>query len=90
MQSERANREAYGAVVSPKRPVPFSYADVKPYSVPDALDDLHGSERGVITLPHQAAWGGRREFDHDYDRAAMNKIVLEEGQESDQWRRRRR
>lgn len=65
---------------------PFSYADVKPYAIPTDLDELRGPEHGVVTLPHEVAWSGRREFnlDDDYDRAAMYKIVLEEGQEAHQ------
>lgn len=67
---------------------PFSVADVKPYAVPARLDDLRGPEHGIVTLPCDVAWSGRREFDLDdeYDRAAMYKIVLEEGQEADQRR----
>lgn len=70
------------------RPAPFSYADIKPYAVPAELDDLQGPEHGVVTLPHEVAWSGRREFnlDDEYDRAAMYKIVLEEGQEPHQRR----
>jgi hypothetical protein len=71
-----------------KRPAPFSVADIKPYAVPASLDDLEGPDQGVVTLPVDVAWTGRREFDLDdeYDRAAMYKIVLEEGQVADQRR----
>jgi hypothetical protein len=70
------------------QPGPFSVADVKPYAVPVRLDDLQGPDHGMVTLPRDVAWSGRREFDLDdeYDRAAMYKIVLEEGQEADQRR----
>lgn len=70
------------------QPGPFSVADVKPYAVPARLDDLQGPDRGVVTLPRDLAWSGCRAFDLDdeYDRAAMYKIVLEEGQEADQRR----
>lgn len=66
----------------------FSVADIKPYAVPATLDDLDGPDRGIVTLPLGVAWSGRREFDLDdeYDRVAMYKIVLEEGQEADQRR----
>lgn len=39
----------------------------------------------MLTLPHELVWSGRREYDLDdeYDRAALYKIVLEEGQQSD-------
>lgn len=33
----------------------------------------------MVALPLELAWGGRTEFDDDYDRAAVYKIVLEEG-----------
>jgi hypothetical protein len=66
-----------------ERPGPFSVADVKPYAVPESLDELQGPSHGVVALPRDMAWSGRQEFDLDdeYDRAAMYKIVLEEGQE---------
>jgi hypothetical protein len=71
-----------------ERPGPFSVADVKPYAVPGSLDELQGPDHGVVALPKDVAWSGRHEFDldDDYDRAAMYKIVLEEGQEADQRR----
>lgn len=64
-----------------RREVPFSYAEVRPYEVVDSLEELHGPEHGVIRLPLALAWGGRTEFDLDdaYDRAAVYKIILEEG-----------
>ena len=60
---------------------PFSYADIRPYEVAESLSELWGPEHGVVTLPLELAWGGRTEFDldDDYDRAAVYKIVLEEG-----------
>lgn len=38
---------------------------------------------GVLTLPHELAWSGRRSFDLDdpYDLGALYKIVLEEGRQ---------
>lgn len=63
----------------------FSYAEVRPYEMPDQLDELEGPVHGVIVLPRELAWSGRREFDLDdaYDRAALYKIVLEEGGRQD-------
>lgn len=60
---------------------PFSYAAIRPYAVVGSLEELQGPERGVVGLPLELAWGGRTEFDlgDDYDRAAVYKIVLEEG-----------
>jgi hypothetical protein len=67
--------------MSAARPQPFSYAEVRPYEIVDSLDELHGPEHGVLRLPTSLAWGGRVEFDLDdpYDRAAIYKIILEEG-----------
>lgn len=67
---------------------PFSYADTRPYAVPRSLEDLQGPDHGVIQLPLTLAWSGRRQFDldDDYDRGALYKIVLEEGDDTDQRR----
>ncbi|MCT9931180.1 hypothetical protein N5079_13235 [Planotetraspora sp. A-T 1434] len=66
-----------------QRDAPFSYADVRPYAVAESLDELAGPVHGVVTLPHELAWSGRRSFDLDdpYDRSALYKIVLEEGRQ---------
>ena len=63
----------------------FGYAEIRPYAVADDLNELQGPAHGVIVLPHELAWSGRREFDLDdsYDRAALYKIVLEEGGQQD-------
>lgn len=38
--------------------------DVKPYMVPECLDDLQGPASGVITLPNRIYWQpGSRDFD---------------------------
>ncbi|MEU1956108.1 hypothetical protein [Nocardia rhamnosiphila] len=60
---------------------PFSFSEVRPYEVVDSLSELRGPEHGVLRLPIELAWSGRREFDldDDYDRAAVYKIVLDEG-----------
>ncbi|MEU4225331.1 hypothetical protein AB0F17_13610 [Nonomuraea sp. NPDC026600] len=62
---------------------PFSYADIRPYVVAESLDELRGPVHGVMTLPHELAWSGRRRFDLDdpYDLGAFYKIVLEEGRQ---------
>jgi hypothetical protein len=67
--------------MSSRSGAPFSYAEVRPYVVVGSLDELRGPEHGVVALPLELAWGGRTEFDldDDYDRAAVYKIVLEEG-----------
>lgn len=63
---------------------PFGYAEVRPYAVAPSLSELRGPAHGVLDLPHELAWSGRRSFDldDDYDRAAAYKIILEEGRRS--------
>lgn len=60
---------------------PFSYAAIRPYAVVGSLRELRGPVHGLVRLPLELVWGGRAEFDldDDYDRAAVYKIVLEEG-----------
>jgi len=57
------------------------YSQVRPYTVPETLEELTGPTRGVVALPIMLAWTGRREFDiTDPDQMArMYKVVLEEG-----------
>jgi hypothetical protein len=64
---------------------PFSYAEIRPYAIAESLDELCGPEHGVLELPRELAWSGRRQFDldDDYDRSAVYKIILEEGREED-------
>ena len=63
--------------------VPFTYAEIRPYAVAESMDALRGPAHGVLELPHDLVWSGRRRFDleDDYDRSAAYKIVLEEGRE---------
>jgi hypothetical protein len=69
--------------MSSRDDAPFTYAEVRPYAVAESLDELQGPAHGVLELPHELAWSGRRRFDldDDYDRGAAYKIVLEEGRE---------
>jgi hypothetical protein len=66
-----------------RQTAPFSYDQIRPYAVAQSLDDLRGPANGVLELPHDLVWSGRRSFDlsDDYDRSAAYKIVLEEGRE---------
>ncbi|MBT2227959.1 hypothetical protein [Nonomuraea sp. NEAU-A123] len=66
-----------------QRGAPFSYVDIRPYVVAESLDELRGPVHGVVTLPHELEWSGRRRFDLDdpYDLGAFYKIVLEEGRQ---------
>jgi hypothetical protein len=61
----------------------FSYAEIRPYTVVESLDELRGPVHGILELLYQLAWSGRRRFDldDDYDRDAAYKIILEEGRE---------
>lgn len=69
--------------MSSREATPFSYDETKPYAVAESLDELRGPVDGVLELPHDLVWSGRRRFDlsDDYDRTAAYKIVLEEGRE---------
>lgn len=72
-------------IVSSRKRAPFSYAEVRPYAVAQSLEALRGPAHGVLELPQELAWSGRRRFDldDDYDRAAAYKVILEEGREED-------
>jgi hypothetical protein len=69
--------------MSSKKAAPYTYAEVRPYAVAESLDELCGPTVGILDLPQELAWSGRRTFDleDNYDRAAVYKIVLEEGRE---------
>jgi len=41
------------------------YAATRPYTVPDALDELTGPTSGVVELPGHLDWGPRREYNLD-------------------------
>jgi hypothetical protein len=71
--------------MSSRNEAPFSYAETRPYAVAESFEELRGPAHGVLELPRELAWSGRRRFDldDDYDRAAAYKIILEEGQEED-------
>jgi hypothetical protein len=71
--------------MSSRNEAPFSFAEIRPYAVAESLEELRGPAHGVLELPQQLAWSGRRRFDldDDYDRAAAYKIILEEGREED-------
>jgi hypothetical protein len=69
--------------MSSQKGVPFTYAETRPYAVAESLEELRGPNEGILELPRELAWSGRRHFDlrDDDDRAAAYKIVLEEGRE---------
>ncbi|MBK5238983.1 MAG: transcriptional regulator [Actinomycetales bacterium] len=41
------------------------YRDIKPYAVPENLDDLRGPANGQVTLPLSIYWGPDAEIDLD-------------------------
>jgi hypothetical protein len=43
----------------------MGYAAVRPYTVPDTLDELTGPTSGVVELPGHLDWGPRREYNLD-------------------------
>lgn len=43
----------------------MGYAAVRPYTVPDTLDELTGPTRGAVELPGHLDWGPRREYNLD-------------------------
>jgi hypothetical protein len=81
--AESPRRIGHSNVMSSQKGVPFTSAETRPYAVADSLEELRGPNEGILEVPHELAWSGRRRFDlsEDYDRAAAYKIVLEEGRE---------
>lgn len=44
----------------------ITFADLKPYAVPETLDELEGPDSGIITLPREVWWQpGGDDFDLD-------------------------
>jgi integrase len=43
----------------------MGYAAVRPYTVPDTLDELTGPTKGIVELPGHLDWGPRREYNLD-------------------------
>lgn len=43
----------------------MGYAAIRPYTVPDTLDELTGPTTGVLELPGHLDWGPRREYNLD-------------------------
>lgn len=58
------------------------YGDVRPYDVPDSLDDLRGPDGGVVTLPVDVLWapgGGVVDLDEPGGTALAYQALLQEG-----------
>jgi hypothetical protein len=65
---------------------PTGYAQRRPYVVPARLDDLDGPVHGVVELPANLGWTGRRRYDLDdpadvavlYERIIVESTKLDE------------
>ena len=73
------------------RPVPVErrvfFRDVKPYEIPESLDDLKGPAGGVVELPHSVLWapgGGRVDLDQEGGIGLAYRAVVAEGTVADQ------
>jgi hypothetical protein len=69
-----------------RRPADFeSYAERRPYTVADRLDDLTGPTTGVVELPHRMDWSGNSTYNLDSPArlATMYKTVLAEASTTD-------
>lgn len=62
------------------------YRDIKPYSVPERLDDLRGPAKGTIDLPVTVYWGPQAVVDLATDGgvAKAYQAILREGRVVDQ------
>lgn len=61
--------------------------DVKPYEVPESLDDLRGPSGGVVELPHTLLWApgdGRIDLDEKGGVGLVYRAVVAEGAVADQ------
>ncbi|MYV97247.1 hypothetical protein [Streptomyces sp. SID3343] len=56
------------------------YADVRPYTVPDAFAELAGPAEGVVTLPVSLDWTPKQSYDlaDDVDVRLLYETVLRE------------
>lgn len=63
------------------------FRDVKPYAIPDSLDQLTGPADGVITLAHSVLWApgdGRIDLDEPGGVGLAYRAVLAEGTADEQ------
>ncbi|MPV50635.1 transcriptional regulator [Pseudactinotalea sp. HY160] len=63
------------------------FRDVKPYEVPEKLEDLKGPVGGVVDLPHTVLWApgcGRVDLDAEGGAGLAYRAVLSEGTLADQ------
>lgn len=62
------------------------FADIKPYEIPDCLEDLQGPARGVVTIPTSILWApGDNTFElTDSGAKIVYRAALAEGTVADQ------
>jgi hypothetical protein len=63
----------------------LNYANIRPYAVPERLEDLAGPSGGTVVLPGWLDWSPRRSYDLSDPAAlrAMYEQVIQEGREAD-------
>lgn len=64
------------------------YADIRPYLVPDSLDELSGPTDGALVLPVSLDWSQQRRYDLgiDKDRRRLYETVIREAMSLDDLR----
>ncbi|SPT53653.1 Uncharacterised protein [Actinomyces bovis] len=63
------------------------FRDVRPYAVPESLEDLKGPVGGVVELPHAVLWApgdGRVDLDEEGGVGLAYRAVIAEGTVADQ------
>ncbi|WP_370517475.1 hypothetical protein [Pseudactinotalea sp. HY160] len=89
IDAEEYRRRAHAAVER-QRAMPQQrvfFRDVKPYEVPEKLEDLKGPVGGVVDLPHTVLWApgcGRVDLDAEGGAGLAYRAVLSEGTLADQ------
>ncbi len=65
------------------------YADNRPYTVPDTLDELAGPTSGRVTLPKHLDWSeqGTYNLDEPAELGLLYEVVLREAMDTDDLRR---
>lgn len=58
----------------------LTYGDIRPYVLPDALDELTGAASGVVELPSRLDWGPKGSYDlsKEPDLRRFYQIVIRE------------
>ncbi len=63
----------------------LNYANIRPYALPQTLEELEGPADGVVVLPGWLDWSPRRSYDLSDSTAlrVMYEQVIQEGREQD-------